>query len=178
MKDYCKIGESKCIDGKWWFKPDYTPNGYIFKDEEAYLNDWNKPCYVSELAFEDCERDEEGWYQCDDWDNHWMILEYAARNTLWADTAFDQNDWMYMSTWIEDGVFNFCPDDSYFYSFVVEGVKVWWEDPEGESSGVYKVCKTPPIEDFDYDTIVLLSNGVSEVEALLCELGDYLHPLP
>ena len=107
-----------------------------------------------------------------------MILEYAARNTLWADTAFDQNDWMYMSTWIEDGVFNFCPDDSYFYSFVVEGVKVWWEDPEGESSGVYKVCKTPPIEDFDYDTIVLLSNGVSEVEALLCELGDYLHPLP
>lgn len=70
MKDYCKIGESKCIEGKWWFKPDYSDNGLIFKDEYAYENGWCSPCYVSELAFEGCERDNEGWYQCDEWDNH------------------------------------------------------------------------------------------------------------
>lgn len=177
MKDYCKIGESKCVDGKWWFKPDYSDNGLIFKDEYIYEHYWNLPCYVSELAFEDCERDEEGWYQCDEWDNHYMILEYANHNTLWADDAFIMNDWMYMSTWIE-GWFMYDIAYDYLYEFVKKGTKVWWEDPEHETSGVYEVCDAPCSEDFDSDTIVLLSNGVSEVEAFLRELGDYLHPLP
>lgn len=177
MKDYCKIGESKLVNGKWWFKPDYSDNGLIFKDEYAYENDWCSPCYVSELAFEDCKRDNEGWYQCDEWDNHWMILEYANHNTLWADYAFNLNDWMYMSTWLE-GWIHYDIDHEYFYSFVKNGAKVWWEDPEHETSGVYEVLDAPPVEEFDHDTIILLGDDVSEVEALLREIGDYLHPLP
>lgn len=184
MKDYMKIGDSKLINGEWWFKPDYSDNGYIFKDEYAYLNDWDSPCYVSELEFGECEAEKDGWYKCKSYETHWTILEYSRRNTLWADDAFELNDWMYMSAWIEGWDFYDVSLD-YFYSFVKEGAKVWWTDPEGLTSGVYTVVRVPSnMDDWDDDTVVLLTRGnpndedYCEVEALFRELGDYIDPLP
>lgn len=46
--------------------------------------------------------------------------------------------------------------------FIREGAKVYWLDPAHKTSGIYDVVKVEmPIED---DSIVLLSNGVSEAE--------------
>ncbi len=52
------------------------------------------------------------------------------------------------------------------------GQDVWWKDPEGKTSGSFLVLEIKYDEDgglYD-DTIVLISNGVSEAEVEACEL--------
>lgn len=54
------------------------------------------------------------------------------------------------------------------------GTEVWWNDPEGKSSGPFKVVAIKYEEDeglYD-DTIVLISNGKSEAEVEAWELQD------
>lgn len=54
------------------------------------------------------------------------------------------------------------------------GQDVWWKDPEGKTSGSFLVLEIKYDEDgglYD-DTIVLISNGVSEAEVEACELQD------
>lgn len=57
------------------------------------------------------------------------------------------------------------------------GKEVWWSDPENKTSGAYKVLKIKrnpddPDEGLYDDTIVLISNGVSEAEVEAWELQD------
>lgn len=57
------------------------------------------------------------------------------------------------------------------------GQDVWWSDPENKNSGAYKVLdikRNPddPDEGLYDDTIVLISNGVSEAEVEAWELQD------
>lgn len=57
------------------------------------------------------------------------------------------------------------------------GQDVWWSDPENKNSGAYKVLdikRNPddPDEGLYDDTIVLISNGVSETEVEAWELQD------
>lgn len=54
------------------------------------------------------------------------------------------------------------------------GKEVWWEDPEGKTSGPYKVEEIRYDEDgglYD-DTIILISNSTSEAEVEAWELQD------
>lgn len=50
-----------------------------------------------------------------------------------------------------------------------EGEEVYWTDPEGESSGKYRIVKQLT-EDSKGMSIFLLSNGFSDVEAYKFEL--------
>lgn len=59
-EDYIKIGNHRIIDGKHCFKFDWSENGYIFQDEEAYLLRPDDICYVPEYAIEDFEGGELG----------------------------------------------------------------------------------------------------------------------
>lgn len=57
------------------------------------------------------------------------------------------------------------------------GKEVWWSDPENKTSGAYKVLEIKrnpddPDEGLYDDTIVLISNGVSEAEVEAWELQD------
>lgn len=52
-KEYYKVGEHRIIDGKHCFKLDWSENGYIFKDEEAYELRPNDICYAPENARKD-----------------------------------------------------------------------------------------------------------------------------
>lgn len=58
-------------------------------------------------------------------------------------------------------------------SFLV-GQDVWWSDPENKTSGAYTVLeiKSEPDGGLYDDTIVLISNGVSEAEVEAWELQD------
>lgn len=50
------------------------------------------------------------------------------------------------------------------------GDEVYWKDPAGETSGVYKVVAILS-DDLGDETIVLISNGYSEAEVYLSELS-------
>lgn len=55
-----------------------------------------------------------------------------------------------------------------------KGKEVWWDDPDGKTSGIYVVDEINYDEDgalYD-DTIVLISNGTSEAEVWAGELQD------
>lgn len=57
---------------------------------------------------------------------------------------------------------------------LIKGKEVWWSDPAEQSSGVYTVeeIKTELDDGLYDDTIILISNGVSEVEVEAWELQD------
>lgn len=60
---------------------------------------------------------------------------------------------------------------------LIEGKDIWWNDPEGKTSGSYIVLsinKEPDGGIYD-DTIVLITNGVTEVEVEAWELQDLEH---
>ena len=79
----------------------------------------------------------------------------------------------YMDEWDDE-------DIAYFYRFIKPGAKVWWNDPAGATSGEYTVFDVPfefdehgePIEPetFTSDAIILIGNGVFEVEVTPFEL--------
>lgn len=63
-----------------------------------------------------------------------------------------------------------------FY-WVQQGVKVWWDDPENETSDTYEIVHIPdnlPRNEWESDTIVLITNGTSEAEVPLLEIEPCL----
>ena len=82
-KQYYKIGNHRIIDGKHSFKFDWSENGYIFKDEEAYLLRHDDICYVPENAIQDLEGGELGGEK---WD---IIVEVGKAEGNWI---FSHND--------------------------------------------------------------------------------------
>ena len=63
-----------------------------------------------------------------------------------------------------------------FY-WVQQGVKVWWDDPENETSDTYEIVHIPdnlPRNEWESDTIVLITNGTSEAEVPLSEIEPCL----
>lgn len=63
------------------------------------------------------------------------------------------------------------------YYWLTEGTEVWWDDPEDETSGKYKVVKLPSDIDrgeWEDDTIVTISDGTSEAEVTLSEISPTL----
>ena len=66
-------------------------------------------------------------------------------------------------------------EDVYFWSegsiLLEVGDKVYWNDPEELSSGEYEVVEEVSIDgEDDEDTVILISNGVSQVKATANEL--------
>lgn len=180
-KEYLKVGEKKRIDGTLMFKPDEYSDGLvdgcIFKDEEAYENDWNAVCYIPEHAFDHCEKDSEGFYEVTGY-THNDLLDMCYGNREWCDYLFQSKClWAYPDTYMTEWDDE---DIAYFYRFIKPGAKVWWNDPAGETSGVYEVFGVPfefdkngePVnpEDFSMDAIILIGNEYSGAEVTPNEL--------
>lgn len=173
------IGEVHWHDNQPYFLFGNSENGFIFKDYEAYENDWDAPCYVPEYAAEDVAVTIDGIeYECGgskdkcDWYSHKDLLKICGYNHKICDTLFQEIDWCYPSTWLDDCDNNDFIDYNYAYDFVKVGNQVYWEDPDhGFSSGYYKVASiNDGNEPWDLDTIILIVNEHSEAEAPLREL--------
>ncbi len=178
-KRIAEIGEVHWHDNQPYFLFGNTDNGFIFKDYEAYKNDWNAPCYVPEFAAEDHAVTIDGIeYECGghkdvcDWFSHNDLLRICDYNHKICDCMFDTIDWCYPETWAEDYINHGTIDFNDAYDLVKLGAKVYWKDPDNDiSSGYYEVVS---IKDGNHrwfaDTIVVISNGSSEAEVYLNEL--------
>lgn len=178
MCKYSKLGESKIKDGEILIKPSYLDGSCYYWDKEAYVNDWDKVCYVPEHGFYEWTIDEDGFYQRYIGFTHNELLDLCYGNREMCDALFYHGcSWQYPKTYLDDWDNE---DIAEYYKFIKPGTKVWWNDPAGETSGEYTVYKSPfeinengefadPSE-FDLDAIVLIGNGVSEVEVPSYEL--------
>lgn len=173
------IGEVHWHDNHPYFLFGNSENGFIFKDYEAYENDWDAPCYVPEYAAEDMAVTIDGIeYECGgskdkcDWYSHKDLLKICGYNHKICDGLFQEIDWCYPRTWLEDCDNYDSIDYNYVYDFVKVGNQVYWEDPDhGFSSGYYKVASiNDGNEPWDLDTIILIVNEHSEAEVPLREL--------
>ncbi len=166
-----------------YFRFGSSENGFIFKDYEAYENDWNAPCYVPEYAGEDAGVTVNGVeYECGgencDYYTHNDLLELCFNNREWCDALFYSLDWCYPETRIAE------EDDAttaYHYRFIKPGAKVWWNDPEHRTSGEYEVFGVPfqfdehgeltgDVNAFALDAIVRIASPYSEAEVPVHEL--------
>lgn len=170
MNEYGKIGSVTYIDGKPYFKFDYTDNGFVFKDEEAYEKDWNAPCYVPEFAkgdFYDEVYDCYGDHDECDWYSHNDLLELCHYNHKICDDMFSCLDWSYPETWLNDDIIDY--NDA--YDFVKQGAEVFWNDPDHDfASGFQTVDLLPEDEEWGADSVVTLASGT---EVPLHELTQF-----
>lgn len=186
MKEYLKVGEAKLVNGEVYIKPDYFDDGltegFIFKDEDAYENDWDAICYVPEYGFEKDTVDNDGFYNEFNGYSHNDLLQLCWDNREWCDYLFhSQCLWAFPETYIEEDDNS---DIAYFYRFIKPGAKVWWNDPANETSGEYIVYKAPfefdehgelidsqdDDQEWDLDDIVLIATDYSEAEVYVHEL--------
>ena len=58
------------------------------------------------------------------------------------------------------------------YSFIMKGASVRWNDPAGQTSGIYQVYGIRSEEDITADDIILIGNGYSEAEVYAHELDE------
>lgn len=177
------IGEVHWHDNLPYFLFGSSDNGFIFKDYEAYEKDWNAPCYVPEYAGEDASITKDGVeYECGgencDYYTHNDLLELCFGNREWCDALFNELDWCYPETIIneEDD-----EDTAYYYRFIKPGAKVWWHDPAGETSGEYEVYQVPfsfnehgeltgNYDEFSLDAMVRLTSPYGEADVYVHEL--------
>lgn len=182
-KRIADIGEVHWHFGQPFFLFGHSDNGFIFKDEDAYKNNWNAPCYVPEYAAEDAAVTINGdEYECGgedcDYYTHNDLLEFCCGNREWCDALFNSLDWCYPETKIneEDD-----KDIAYHYRFIKPGAKVWWHDPDGKTSGVYEVYEVPfsfnergelteGDDEFSLDAIIKIASHYSEAEVCVHEL--------
>lgn len=185
-KEFEKTGSITWVDGQPYFELAYTCEGTVFKDAEAYEKDWDAPCYVPENAVsrETCvsldgkEYDGGGEDFSSGWYSHNDLLKLCFGNREWCDYLFQECLWAFPETYIAE-----TDDDdlAYFYQFAHNGAKVWWNDPAGETCGVYEIFDSPltfdehgeltsELDDLFLDTIIKISTGYSEAEVPLHEL--------
>lgn len=182
-KRIADIGEVHWHNNQPYFLFGSSDNGFIFKDCEAYKNDWDAPCYVPEYAGEDAAITINGIeYECGGEDcnyyTHNDLLKLCCGNREWCDALFNSLDWCYPETKIEE---EDDEDTAYYYRFIKPGAKVWWHDPAGEISGEYEVYQTPfgfnehgeltgDKDEFFLDALVSIASPYSEAEVYVHEL--------
>ena len=70
-------------------KFEYLGQGYVFKDYDAYENDWDKVCYIPEIAAEGEYVEEENMYTHND------LLELCKDCEATRDNYSDECDYMF-----------------------------------------------------------------------------------
>ena len=165
MNEYYKLGLCEVTENGYVFTGEYSNNGYIFKDEEAFEKNWDAPCYVPEGEIELVDRCE--FYTHND------LLKLCYNNHKLCNSVFNELDWQYPETLLED--IDMHSDFRWYFDFVKVGTKVKWNDPSGEASGEYCVLNLPQEDDlinnmWCANTIVLIGDGYSESEVPLREL--------
>jgi len=108
MKEYLIIGSytEPTGDAPAIIDREYYGQGYIFKDEDAYLNYYDKPCYIPELS--------DAVYTKQD------FINMCGGREDFAEICFDIVDWQHPETWVEEqfvnGEWDECPACQYYYS--------------------------------------------------------------
>ena len=61
--EYEIIGEKRFVEGKMYYAPGETDNGFCYKNESLFKNHPDEICYIPESAFMDLEPVEiDGWF--------------------------------------------------------------------------------------------------------------------
>jgi hypothetical protein len=85
---------------------EYWGQGWIFKDEEAFYNHCDKPCYVPELS--------------DTVYTKQAFINMCGGREDYAQECFDTVDWQHPETWVEEqfanGEWDECPACHHWYS--------------------------------------------------------------
>lgn len=180
--NYLMVGELKIVDGVKYFKCDNYDDGwtfgYIYKNEEAYIKDWDAICYIPEACFDEVEPDEDDFAVVSGGYSHNDLLSMCCGNREWCDYLFSQLKWAcpetYLNEWDDEEIAD-------FYRFIKPGAKVWWNDPAGKTSGEYTVFVVPfefdengeliEPEAFGSDVIIIIGDEVSEAEVTPFELA-------
>ncbi len=113
------IGNKITRDGKTYYSQDYTGEGFIFKDEQAFENNTDDVCYIPEYGFADLDPaftiDGEDYYEVKK-DNCYtrkdledLYNEWVKNNENWLneeqrnyplDFLFGELDWMFPETYL------------------------------------------------------------------------------
>lgn len=178
-KRIADIGEVHWHDGQPYFLFGHSGNGFIFKDYDAYKNDWDAPCYVPEYAGEDAAVTvDDVEYECGgsrdkcDWYSHKDLLKMCRYNHKVCDNLFDTIDWCYPMSWIEDHYNHDVIDFNYAYDFVAIGNIVYWESTDdSRAPGYYKVMSIDHNDEPWTDaTLVSIANKYVQMQVPLVEL--------
>ena len=85
---------------------EFFRQGYIFKDEEAFFNHCDKPCYVPELS--------DAIYTRQD------FIDLCGGREDFAEICFAIVDWQHPESWVQEqfvnGEWDECPACGYWYS--------------------------------------------------------------
>ena len=126
-----KAGSSeRKLNGEWQIDREWYGQGYIFKDEEAFLTTPDAPCYAPELS-------EKVYTYLD-------ILRICNRQDEIAKTCFYEIDWQHPETWLDEAIrndeFAMCPKCKKLYPMYGERC-------------VCPVCGTDPDDDPKNDEV-------------------------
>lgn len=128
-------------DGGWQIDREWYGQGYIFKDEEAFLTRPDAPCYVAELS--------------DEVYTHHDILRICNGQEEIAKLCFDEIDWQHPETWLDEAIredeFEMCPKCKKLYPMY------------GERCAC-PVCDTDPDDDSE-DGITSDADAAAEAES-------------
>lgn len=123
--DNAMIGSIRYEHGVFYIKPDYGScdginQGYFFKDELAYKNNMDAPCYVPECYFDDADE------ISDDFITHRSLLEMCGYNEKLCDACFDALSWQNPEIWLDELE---SEDYAHFWSWLREGKQAYlWVD--------------------------------------------------
>jgi hypothetical protein len=184
QKQWVMVGKHlKNEDGEDYYVLDYTEQGMAYKDEDAF---WNRPdevCYVPEACIE--QNDDGTWSEPIAYQGYTGkdILDLCYGNFELAHIVFDTVDWQCPETYLNELEMDAGMDWYSIWSFVRPHHMVYWEDPEGITSGEYTVIDFPQLskegdiedeafmqENVTPDTIVSIANETSMAEVTLTEL--------
>lgn len=135
ITEYDKVGKYIGFnDGEYQFHGERNENGELFfKDEEAFVKDWNAPCYLPSYEFRANVAD----MTTECFETHKFLLWYCHLNERMCQRMFEQLNGEQPAEWLarlrsEDYV--------ELYSFVKVGSKVFFHEPWGNiPMGFYEV---------------------------------------
>lgn len=169
---YNKIGYARRKNGVYIITPDNCTEsgGCCFKDEEAYLKDWNAPCYSEEANFDDSKTTEKYW-------THKQLLEEYGYNEKLCDAMFHALRWQCPDTWYHELD---CEDFAYFYDWLKVGRKAFWWCSDWWEPDFYEVVRIEDEQDeYNTETVVWLRRespdepgSYEEIETTLYYLSE------
>lgn len=151
--DNVMIGSIRYEHGTFYIKAEYGSadglnQGTFFKDELAYKNNLDAPCYVPECGFDDEDEISEGYY------THRMLLEECGYNEELCDAMFAALGWQSPSTWLDELE---SEDYAQFWNWLKIGGKAFWGLNEWWDADFYEVINIDDEpKDWTPDTIVTL----------------------
>lgn len=138
LNDNDMVGSIRYEHGIFYIKADWGSadglnQGTFFKDELAYKNNMDVPCYVPECNFDDEEE------VCDSFYTHRSLLEVCGYNEELCDAMFFALGWQTPEVWLEELE---SEDYAQFWNWLHEGGQAYlWVDCYEWSPGFYDVIQ-------------------------------------